>query len=101
MKISREELKEMIRESVKTKLRSKLNESFSAKRTIIDLAQNLSRQFETDICKNLGIKDPDQMDPDTQKAYLAVVEKMKEEFVRAAMEATRELIKFPKNEPSE
>jgi len=41
------------------------------------------------------------MDPETQKLYLAVVEKMKEEFVKAAMEATRSLIRFPKNEPGE
>lgn len=95
MKISKIELKEMIRESLKRKLQE--SSGFNAKRAIIDIAQGLSRQFETDIIKTLNIQNPDEMSPDVQKAYLAIVEKMKEDFVKAAMGATKELLKFPKN----
>lgn len=93
----------MIRESVREKLRDKLNEStgFSAKRAIIDIAQGLSRQFETDIIKTLNIQNPDSMSPELQRQYLVVVEKMKEDFVKSAIEATRKLIAFPKNEDKE
>ena len=85
----------MIRESLKRKLQE--SSGFSAKRAIIDIAQGLSRQFETDIIKTLNIQNPDEMDPNAQKAYLAIVEKMKESFVKAAMDATKELMAFPKN----
>jgi len=96
MKIERNELKELIRESVKRKLYEA--NGFSAKRAIIDIAQGLSRQFETDIIKTLNLQNPDEMNPDVQKQYLIVVENMKESFVKAAMDATKELIKFPKHE---
>lgn len=96
MKIARNELKELIRESVKRKLHEA--NGFSAKRAIIDIAQGLSRQFETDIIKTLNLQNPDEMSPDVQKQYLIVVENMKESFVKAAMDATKELIKFPKHE---
>ena len=99
MRISKVELKEMIRESIKSKLHEA--NGFSAKRAIIDIAQGLSRQFETDIIKTLNLQNPDEMNPEVQRQYLVIVEKMKEDFVKAAMEATKDLIKFPKHESKE
>ena len=41
------------------------------------------------------------MTPELQRKYLEIAEKMREQFVNAAMEATRELVKFPRNEKGE
>ena len=99
MKITPKELNELVKEVIKERLSE--STAFSAKRTIIDAAQGLSRQFENELIKSLNLQSPDEMTPELQRKYLEIAEKMREQFVNAAMEATRELVKFPRNEKGE
>lgn len=101
MKISKKKLEELIREAVSNKLNSiALNESrdFTAKRQIIQSAQNSSMAFESEIVKLLNLVPPDELPPEIQQTYHAIVEDMKEKFVQNVVDATEKLSRFPRND---
>lgn len=90
----------MVNEAVEKKLQTFLNESndFTAKRKIIYSAQNMSMEFEEEIKSILNLKNPDELNPNIQQKYFEVAEKMKDEIIKAVSIATRELVKFPRND---
>jgi len=97
MKITKKELKKMIREA----LRNRLQESgsdFTAKRQIVAAAQSASMDFEKQIQQLLGLEDPDNMQPELQSRYLAVAKKMSNGIITAVVDATKELSHFPRKE---
>jgi len=87
----------MVREVVKSKL-SALNEGrdFSARRQVIHSARAASMDFEKEIVGLLGLEHPDNLPPDMQRRYYAVVEAMQKKIVGAVMDATKDLAAFPK-----
>lgn len=97
MKITEQELREMVREVVQNKV-AKLKEGndFTARRQVVHSAQEASMNFEKEIVGLLGLEHPDSLPPELQKQYYVVVDEMKDKIVSAVMAATRELAKFPK-----
>jgi hypothetical protein len=98
MKVSEEELRQMVREVIKKKVASRLQEAgdLSAKRWVVHAAEEASMKFEQVIVKTLGLVPPDELPVDYQKQYYAVVEEMKDDIVKAVTKAARDLVKFPK-----
>lgn len=102
MKISKKQLEQLIESAVEKKL-SSLNESsdFTAKRRIIYSAQNMSMEFEEEIKNILNLKNPDELEEGVQQKYFEVVEKMKDDIIKAVSVATRDLVRFPRNDDGE
>ena len=98
MKITKQELNEIIKEAVSKKLTS-LNEdvNFSAKRNIVMSAQHASKAFENEIIKAFNLRHPDKLPTEIQEKYYLVVKEMEKDFVAAVQKAVRELVRFPKN----
>ena len=98
MKITEKELRKIIREAVKNKLLSlKEGNDFTAKRQIINAAKNTSMSFETEIIKLLDLVQPDELPPDVQEKYYAVVQMMEQEFISTVTKAVEHLSMFPRN----
>ena len=98
MKITKQELNEIIKEAVQNKMAS-LNEdvNFTAKRNIVMAAQHASQQFENEIIKTFNLVHPDQLPGHIQEQYFAVVKEMEDGVVSAVQDAVRKLVRFPKN----
>lgn len=98
MKITKQELNEIIKEAVENKLAS-LNEdvNFTAKRNIVMAAQHAAKGFESEIIKAFDLRHPDRLPTEIQEKYYAVVKEMERDFVAAVQKAVRELVRFPKN----
>jgi len=102
MKITDQELRNLVREVVRSKI-SVIKEGvdFTARRQVVQSAQNASMSFENEIVGLLGLESPDLLPQDLQKKYYVIVDQMKDQIVSAVMEATRELAKFPKPKPED
>jgi hypothetical protein len=94
VKITEQELRAMIREHLEKRLHEATD--FSARRAIIHSAEKSSMEFEAEIIGLLGLEKPDTFSPEVQKKYYEVAEEMKDRIVRAVMDATRKLTRFPK-----
>jgi len=97
MKITEQELREMIRESVKKKIAT-LNESsdFTAKRKIVHSAQNASMEFENEIKASLNLINPDDLDPHLQKKYYEIASEMQEAIVQSVVVAVGRFATLPR-----
>lgn len=100
MKITEQELREMVQEALKKKLLEE-GSDFTAKRQIIHSAQNASMNFETEIINLLNLAKPDDMPAHLQKAYFRIVKEMEENIVRAVSVSVQKLAGFPRNEGGE
>jgi len=97
MKITDQELRELVREVVRKKVATlKEGEDFTARRQVVQSAEKASMEFEKEIVALLGLQHPDALPANLQKEYYVVVDEMKDQIVNAVMSATRELAKFPK-----
>jgi len=98
MKITKQELNEIIKEAVQNKLAS-LNEdvNFTAKRNVVMAAQHAAKAFESEIIKTFDLRHPDKLPTEIQEAYFAIVKEMEKDFVAAVQKAVRQLVRFPKN----
>lgn len=95
--ISEQELRSMVREAVRRKVTSlKEARDFSARREVVIAAEKAAMDFERVVIKTLGMQHPDALPTQFQKQYYAVVEEMKDDVVKAVMNAARQLVKFPK-----
>lgn len=95
--ISDQELRSMVREVVRKKVTSlKEARDFSARREVVLAAEKAAMDFEKVIIKTLGMQHPDDLPTQFQKQYYAVVEEMKDDVVKAVMNAARQLVRFPK-----
>ncbi len=95
--ISDQELRSMVREVVQKKV-TQLKEArdFSARRVVVLAAEKAAMDFEKVIIKTLAMQHPDNLPTEFQKQYYAVVEEMKDNVVKAVMDAARQLVRFPK-----
>lgn len=99
MEITKKELQKMIREAVAKQLNE--GSSFTARRIIDSVAGDASMDFEAQIIQHLDLMPPDDLRPDMQVKYLAVVEEMKQGFKDSVRAAVRKLQHFPKKESGE
>lgn len=95
-KVSRKTLEEAISKMVARTLTE--SNHFSAMRSIQHAATSTSMEFERNIVDTLGLMDPDHMQPDLQAKYFEIVSKMKDGLVNSVMDATKQLISFPRAE---
>ena len=97
MKITKNELKQLVQEAVKAKLQEGSSD-FTAKRHIVQAAQNASMSFETEIVSLLNLKNPDEMHPNVQEQYFHIVKDMEERIVAAVEDTVTALTGYPRNE---
>jgi len=96
--ISESQLRSMIREVVQKKVANlKEGQDLTARRQVVMAAEKASMDFEKVIVKILNMVHPDKLPTKFQKRYLAVVEEMNDDIVKAVMHAAKQLVKFPKN----
>ena len=104
MKITEKEIKELVREAVKQKLKNikaaSLQESsdFTAKRQIIHSAGQTAMGFEAEILKLMNIQSPDELPVHLQQKYLEIAEDMKRKMISAVEEAVNRLSLFPRTD---
>lgn len=107
MRITEEQLREMVRSKVQEKLENlkqegKINlqeaSDFTARRKVIQSAQDASMNFENDIINTLGLEHPDNLDDNLQQKYYEIAKSMQDKVVSAAMEAAKYLSSFPRKD---
>ena len=99
MKVTEQELREMVREALKAKLaEGKLYEgsNYTAGRQVILSAQQAAFDFEKEIIKTLGLVAPDDLPDQVLLRYNEIVEEMKDDVVGAVKKAVDSLAPFPK-----
>ncbi len=118
MNNKREKIKEEIRKKVRGIIIEKLlNEfasdsmgeqmqqqglsDFTARRSIQLRAREAAFDFEKEIIKGLGLKNPDQMDGNSQNLYGAAVKKLELNIMKAVLEVIPDLASLPKEETEE
>ena len=99
MKVTEEELKEMIREVV-TKNIATLKESsdFTAKRNLIHSAQQASMEFEKEILGTLNLISPDDLPSNLQQKYMEIAEEMKGSVVKVVADAVARFATLPRQD---
>lgn len=95
MKITEQEIRKMVQEAIENKL--KHSSDFSARRQIIQAAQNASMEFENEMRSLLNLVNPDELPPPLQRKYLEIVEAMKDGVLVAVGEAMKKLATLPRN----
>lgn len=99
IEISDNQLRSMVKEVVRKKIATlKEAKDFSARREVVLAAEKAAMDFEKVIIKTLNMKHPDELPTTYQKHYYAVVEDMKDDIVKAVMNAAKQLVRFPKRE---
>jgi hypothetical protein len=100
MKITEQELRELVREALRSnpKVKKHLKESsdYMAGRQVIISAQQASLDFEQEIIKTLGLVNPDDLHPSVRQKFNDIVETMKDDIVRAVKGAVDGLSPFPR-----
>ena len=110
MKITEQEIRDMVVEALKKKhskqtqqaqpsLKKKaVKESadYMAGRQVIVSAQQASLDFEKEIIKTLGLVNPDEIHPNIRKRFNEIVETMKDNIVSAVKVAVDGLSPFPR-----
>lgn len=97
MKITENELKQLVQEAVKAKLQESSSD-FTATRHIKSKAEEASMSFETEIISLLNLKNPDDMHPSVQEQYSRIVNDMKLKIVTAVEDTVKSLAGYPRNE---
>jgi hypothetical protein len=96
MKVTKSQLKQMVREAVKGQLnKGKLNEDtgFMSRRTLLHKASEAALKFEQEVIKTLGLADPDKMDVEKRKLYLEIMRRMEHSVKKAVATAIIELLR--------
>ena len=73
----------------------------AARRKVQLRAREAAFKFEEEIIKGLGLKDPDQMDANSQRLYTDAVGKLERGIIRAVLEVIPDLAILPKEEVEE
>ena len=92
-------IKEFIQEETNKEFIKQLNEEatdFTAVRQLRHQATDMAMKFEDTIVKLLGLKHPDNMDPNSQQHYLTAVQDMTRKFLAAVTDAVSALRPLPK-----
>lgn len=98
MRIKEQDLKRMIRESVRKKLNSILGENadYTATKQVVIDAQEAAFRLEQDIVKSLNLISPDNMSDVIRARYSEIMDTMKEQIVGAVEEAITKLRPYPR-----
>lgn len=103
MKITENEIRELVREAIRNKLNGEnkqinLNESsdFTARRQIVSAAASSAMSFENEIIKLLNLVPPDELNVTMQQQFLEVVNEMKNKMIEAVAKAVTDLARFPR-----
>jgi hypothetical protein len=103
MQLTEQELRQLVREVISRKLEEKKElqkeaRDYSARREVVLAAERAAMDFEQQIVQLLGLVHPDELRPEIQRQYHAVVKQMSDELTSAVMGAARQLSKFPKQD---
>ena len=93
MKITQKELQEMVRVIVDKKM---LAENYMATRKLEIMARDFALGFEAKIVSELGLSQPDEMEPMMRARYHEAMKTMGDKIVAAVIDAIAEVKNLPK-----